>query len=142
MKFPYIPLSINILTSMLFYIIGRINVFQCFSSSRFLIITKVLYFYSIYCFRTKGSGISLNVSYCKQLAYTSFLSFQIKCSLKICGSLLNVIFEVFLSFNICQGFKVNLGTENDQWKYAIEKVRFSLYLRGMAEGPDYIGVEA
>ncbi len=43
----------------------------------------------------------------------------------------------------CQSFEINFGTKNNQWKYTIEKVWLSLlYLRGMAEGPDYIGVEA
>jgi len=44
---------------------------------------------------------------------------------------------------LCQDFEVNLETENDQWKYAIEKVWLSLlYLKGVAEEPAYIGVEA
>ncbi len=41
--------------------------------------------------------------------------------------------------SFCQGFEVNLGTENSERMIELSAV---LYLRGMAEGPDYIGVEA
>jgi len=42
----------------------------------------------------------------------------------------------------CQGFEVNLETENSGRMIELSVYNALLYLRGMAEGPDYIGVEA
>ncbi len=83
------------LISILFYIIDYISVFQCFNSFCLLMIANIFYLYSIYCLQTRGFKISLNASCCRQLVRTPFLSFYIKYSFEIRGSLLNVIFEIF-----------------------------------------------
>ena len=97
-KFFCVLLSMSILTSILFYIVGYINVFQYFNSFRFLIVANILYLYSICCLQTKEFKISLNISYYKQLDCTPFLSLYIKYSFEIYSSLLNVIFETFSDF--------------------------------------------
>ncbi len=108
-KFFYTLLSINILTSILFYIAGYINIFQYFDFLYcFVIIVKVLYFFFIYYLLINELGISLSINRRIQLAYTPFLSFYTRCFFEILDFLLNIILEVFSGFKSLAKSKTTL----------------------------------